>query len=76
MVSRSVRILTQFQKERDNGLDNIDIAVLLLERQNHLLRSKECIDDLVLVNEENVKELRARLHENEIAAMNELANQR
>lgn len=66
----------QSQKERDNGLDNIDVAVLLLEKQSEVLQSSKTTDDLALVNEDNVNELRIRLHENEIATSNELTKQR
>lgn len=41
-----------------------------------VLQSSTAIDGLVLVNEDNVNELRNRLHENEIANTNELAKQR
>lgn len=52
------------------------MVILLLEKQNDLLQLTKSMDDIVLVNEDNVKELRLRLHEHAIATVNELAKQR
>lgn len=65
-----------FQQERDNALDNIDVVILLPEKQAKLYQSSKTASDFVLVNKGNITEMKEQLHEYEVETKNEIEKQR
>lgn len=57
-------------------MDNIDVVILLPEKQADLYQSSKTARDFVLVNKGNITEMKEQLHEYEVETKNEVEKQR